>query len=88
MSEETLQMLFSYAPIILVGLVFYFMLYLVAVSERPGDDAVYLAFLPLFPLFAFVNRVHCSFSVLQEIFTRSHLDSSMAPWWVLRKTKF
>ena len=27
MSEETLQMLFSYAPIILVGLVFYFMLY-------------------------------------------------------------
>ena len=72
----------------LASLVFYFMLYLVAVSERPGDDAVYLAFLPLFPLFAFVNRVHCSFSVLQEIFTRSHLDSSMAPWWVLRKTKF
>ena len=51
-------------------------------------DEVYLAFLPLFPLFAFVNRVHCSFSILQEIFLQSHLDSSMAPWWVLRKTKF
>ncbi|MFZ3124474.1 MAG: glycosyltransferase [Acidovorax sp.] len=72
----------------LASLVFYFLLYIVAVSERPLDDAVYLAFLPLFPLFAFVNRVHCSFSILQEIFLQSHLDSSMAPWWVLRKTKF
>lgn len=72
----------------LVSLVFYFLLYIVAVSERPRDDAVYLAFLPLFPLFAFVNRVHCAFSILKEIFLRSHLDSAMAPWWVLRKTKF
>lgn len=72
----------------LASLVFYFLLYIVAVSERPLADAVYLAFLPLFPLFAFVNRVHCSFSILQEIFLQSHLDSSMAPWWVLRKTKF
>lgn len=72
----------------LASLVFYFLLYIVAVSERPLGDAVYLAFLPLFPMFAFVNRVHCSFSILQEIFLQSHLDSSMAPWWVLRKTKF
>jgi hypothetical protein len=72
----------------LVSLVFYFLLYIVAVSERPWDDAVYLAFLPLFPLFAFVNRVHCAFAILQEIVLRSHLDSAMAPWWVLRKTKF
>ena len=72
----------------LASLIFYFLLYIVAVSERPMADAVYLAFLPLFPLFAFVNRVHCSFSILQEIFLQSHLDSSMAPWWVLRKTKF
>jgi poly-beta-1,6-N-acetyl-D-glucosamine synthase len=72
----------------LASLLFYFLLYIVAVSERPRDDALYLAFLPLFPLFAFVNRVHCSFSILQEIFMKSHLDSSMAPWWVLKKTKF
>ena len=72
----------------LAALTFYFLLYLVAVSERPGMDAVYLFYLPLFPLFAFVNRVHCSFSLLQEMFMQSHLDSAMAPWWVLRKTKF
>ena len=72
----------------LAALLFYFLLYIVAVSERPQQDMAYLAFLPLFPLFAFVNRVHCSFSILQEIFLKSHLDSAMAPWWVLRKTKF
>ncbi|WCM87804.1 glycosyltransferase family 2 protein [Acidovorax sp. NCPPB 3576] len=72
----------------LAALLFYFLLYLVAVSERPRHDAGYLRFLPLFPLFAFVNRVHCTFSILQEVFLKTHLDSAMAPWWVLRKTKF
>ena len=72
----------------LAALLFYFLLYVVTVSERPRDDVWYLGFLPLFPLFAFVNRIHCSFSIMAEMFMKSHLDSSMAPWWVLRKTKF
>ncbi len=32
--------------------------------------------------------VFSAFAILQDIFLTSHLDSSMAPWWVLRKTKF
>ena len=72
----------------LAALVFYFLLYVVAVSERPWQDLTYLRFLPLFPVFAFANRIHCSFSIMMEFFMMSHLDSSMAPWWVLRKTKF
>jgi len=32
--------------------------------------------------------VHGAYAILQEIFLNSHLDSAMAPWWVLRKTKF
>ncbi len=72
----------------LAALVFYFLLYVVAVSERPWQDLAYLRFLPLFPVFAFANRIHCSFSIMMEFFMMSHLDSSMAPWWVLRKTKF
>ena len=72
----------------LAALLFYFLLYVVTVSERPRDDVWYLCFLPLFPRFAFVNRIHCSFSSMAEMFMKSHLDSSMAPWWVLRKTKF
>jgi hypothetical protein len=67
---------------------FYFLLYVIAISERPREDLTYLVFLPLFPFFAFGNRVHAAFSIMAEIFLKSHLDSSMAPWWVLRKTKF
>jgi hypothetical protein len=40
------------------------------------------------PLFGFVNRVHNTYSIMREIFTRSHLDSAMAPVWVARKNKF
>lgn len=72
----------------LAALVLYFLLYVVVVSERPLEDLGYLGWLVPFPLFAFVNRVHCSLSTLQEMFLKAHLDSSMAPWWVLRKTKF
>ncbi|MDR1888283.1 MAG: glycosyltransferase family 2 protein [Zoogloeaceae bacterium] len=71
-----------------LGLLFYYAVYLVAVSERPRHDLTYLPYLPLFPLFGFTNRVHNTYSILCEILTRSHLDSSMAPVWVLRKNKF
>jgi hypothetical protein len=65
-----------------------FVLYLAAVSERPTQDAPYLLLLPLMPVFAFACRLHTAVAILQEACTRSHLDSAMAPWWVLRKTKF
>jgi cellulose synthase/poly-beta-1,6-N-acetylglucosamine synthase-like glycosyltransferase len=72
----------------LAALLIFFLLYVVVVSERPHEDVAYLGWVVVFPLFAFVNRVHCSLSTLQEMFLKAHLDSSMAPWWVLRKTKF
>ena len=70
------------------ALALYYLAYLLAVSERPRQDAGYLPYLPLYPLFAFAARLHCAFAVLAEMFMKSHLDSSMAPWWVLRRTKF
>ena len=57
-------------------------------SERRAYDLQFLWVLPLFPAFAFVTRIWCAVATLTEMFTRQHLDSSMAPWWVLRKTKF
>lgn len=63
-------------------------LYMLAISERPQQDLLYVLFLPIYPLFAFAARVNSVIALLQEIILRSHLDSSMAPWWVLRKTKF
>jgi len=70
------------------ALALYYLAYLLAVSERPRQDAGYLPYRPLYPLFAFAARLHCAFAVLAEMFMKSHLDSSMAPWWVLRRTKF
>jgi cellulose synthase/poly-beta-1,6-N-acetylglucosamine synthase-like glycosyltransferase len=70
------------------ALLVYYMIYLLAVSERIRLDLGYLPYLPFFPLFGFVNRMHNIYSTLCEIILHSHLDSSMAPVWVLRKNRF
>lgn len=81
--------LLAFVYLVYLGaLLLYFLLYLAAVSERPREDLRLLPWLLPFPLFAYAARVHGSFALMQEIFLRGHLDSAMAPWWVLRKTKF
>lgn len=72
----------------LLTLIAFFVVYLVAVSERVWFDLKYAPYLLLFPIFATVLRIHSTYSILVEVFTRSHLDSSMAPGWVLKKNKF
>ena len=66
----------------------HYLVYLVGISERPKLDLAYLPYLPLFPLFVFANRVHNTYSIMSEILTRMHLDTPMAPTWVLKRTKF
>ncbi len=70
-----------------VTLVF-FIMYIVFLSERPGPDLKLAVWLPLVPIFTFITRIWCGVSTLNEGLLRSHLDSTMAPWWVLRKTKY
>lgn len=72
----------------LLALIMLYALYLVAISERPRQDLFYVLILPFYPLFAFAARVNSVIAMLQEIIIKTHLDSSMAPWWVLKKTKF
>jgi len=72
----------------LIALVLLYSLYMLAISERPRQDLLYALFLPIYPLFAFAARINSVIALLQEMTLRTHLDSSMAPWWVLRKTKF
>ncbi len=79
--------IFVYLVYVLLTLVF-FLQYLLACSERPREDLVYLFYVPIFPLLMFASRVWCGVSTVLEIALKAHLDSSMAPWWVLRKTKF
>lgn len=62
--------------------------YYFVLSERRKYDLKFAWVTLLFPAFAFITRVWNALATLAELFTRQHLDSSMAPWWVLRKTKY
>ena len=65
-----------------------YVLFLLMLSTRPGEDSRLLWLLPLFPAYAFVIRVWSVAANLNELFNKGHLDSSMAPWWVLKRDKF
>jgi len=62
--------------------------FITMISERPKEDFKLAIYLPLIPFFTFSLRIWNGISILKEIFEKSHLDSSMAPWWILKKTKF
>ncbi|MEZ5500472.1 MAG: glycosyltransferase [Steroidobacteraceae bacterium] len=62
--------------------------YLLLFSERKRYDLGFAWVLLVFPAFAFITRSWNGIATLSEMLNRTHLDSSMAPWWVLRKTRF
>ncbi len=64
-----------------------FVLYLALISDRKWDDLNALLVLPIFPLFQFSVRVWSAVALLNQMFNKGHLDSAMAPWWVLKKGK-
>lgn len=64
-----------------------FILFLIFVSDRRSEDLSAIATLPLFPLFQFVVRVWSAVALLNQFCNRGHLDSAMAPLWVLIKGK-
>jgi cellulose synthase/poly-beta-1,6-N-acetylglucosamine synthase-like glycosyltransferase len=57
-------------------------------SERPLYDLKLTPWTLLLPLYGFVIRLNCALAILWEFLGRGHDDSSMAPWWTLRKSKF
>ena len=68
--------------------VFQFSLYLILLSERPKQDVSLLWLMPVFPFFTFGIRVWSAVAILNEWLNKGHLDSAMAPWWVLKKDKY
>ena len=60
---------------------------LAMVSERPRQDLRLLPIVFLFPLFMLVMRCWSAVAMLNEALRRGHEESSMAPWWVLKKAK-
>ncbi len=76
-----------YSFYLLVTLALY-TLYIVLVSDRPKADLGFVWLLPLFPLFTFMTRIWAAVSSLTEMFLYSSRDTSMAPWWVTKKSRF
>jgi len=62
--------------------------YLLLYSERKRQDLELAWLVLLVPGFAFITRCWNAIATLMEIFTKAHLESSMSPTWVLRRTKF
>lgn len=96
----TLYVFFVYPAGVVLGVLgfvylFYTMLaalmfaeYWLLYSERKRLDLRLAPLLLFFPTFTFVTRCWNAVATLAELLTRSHLESSMAPSWVLRRTKF
>ena len=64
-----------------------FILFLLLVSERVKDDSRFIGWLLFNPLYNMVMRFMAFFFIMNEIIFKGHKDSSMAPWWVIKKTK-
>ncbi|MCE5201715.1 MAG: glycosyltransferase family 2 protein [Synergistaceae bacterium] len=65
-----------------------YLIFVMCLSERPRDDMSRVCFLPIMPLFAFIARINSLVAMLWELVASGHKDSSMAPWWVTKKSKF
>lgn len=66
-----------------------FIIFIIAISERRAQDLKLVGYLILFPfpVYAFIVRIFTAIAVLNEVFRRGHEESSMAPWWVLKRGK-
>ena len=63
-----------------------FIIYILFVSERKKKDIKFIGIIPLMPIYQFIMRIWTAFSTIFELVLSTHKDSSMAPWWVIRKT--
>lgn len=75
-----------YCYYLLTGLIMY-VLFLLLVSERPRQDAKMIGWVFLMPIYQQFMRYMATIFILNEIIFKGHKDSSMAPWWVIKRTK-
>ncbi|MGR5463129.1 glycosyltransferase family 2 protein [Photobacterium damselae subsp. damselae] len=64
-----------------------FIIYITLISERIKYDLKSIKWLFLYPIYQFCMRLITAISILNEIIRRSHEESNMAPWWVLKHGK-
>jgi poly-beta-1,6-N-acetyl-D-glucosamine synthase len=61
--------------------------YIFMLSDRIWKDLMYLPLIPIFPFYLFATRIGNAVATVKELFLDAHKDTSMAPWWVLKKVK-
>lgn len=66
----------------------FYIAYIILLSERPKEDIALAPMTILFPLINMGVRFWSALATLREAFVWQHLDTTMAPWWVVRKSKF
>jgi cellulose synthase/poly-beta-1,6-N-acetylglucosamine synthase-like glycosyltransferase len=87
---STLLILFSLVYLLYLSItVILFVNLLLMVCDRPRQDLPLAILLPIYPLFMLFMRCWSAVAMLNEMFRRGHEETSMAPWWVLKKaTRF
>jgi hypothetical protein len=56
------------------------------VSERKKYDLKFMLYIPLMPIYQYIMRINTAYATVMELVFSTHKDTSMAPWWVIRKT--
>lgn len=87
---SSLALLFGLIYLLYLGLTLVlFTAMIIMVSERPRQDLKLAPFLPIFPIFMMIMRCWSAVAILNEVLRRGHEETSMAPWWILKKaTRF
>jgi len=63
----------------------FFLVGLLLVSDNIAKDSRLAILVPIFPIFMLALRIWGVVCTLNEVFRRGHEESSMAPWWVLKR---
>ena len=67
---------------------FMYLFSVLLLSERVSEDLARIPYLIFIPAFMFIGRINALVANLWQWFGRGHQDTSMAPWWVIKKNKF
>ncbi len=78
--------LLIYVYYLLLSFLQYF-LFLLLVSERSKQDLRMIGWLFAYPFYQQMMRLIAVVFIMNEILFKGHKDTTMAPWWVIRKSK-